>query len=80
MVPVLPSGRRRALPAGRRSAAQRTVISLRDIEGWPFEEVCSVLEISDGNQRVVLHRARAKMRNLLEAYFARVPAATGRLG
>jgi RNA polymerase sigma-70 factor, ECF subfamily len=60
--------------------AQRTVISLRDIEGWPSEEVCSVLEISAGNQRVLLHRARAKVRNLLEAYFARVPAATGRLG
>jgi RNA polymerase sigma-70 factor, ECF subfamily len=60
-------------------AAQRAVISLRDIEGWPSEEVCSVLEISDGNQRVLLHRARAKVRNVLEAYFARAPVATGRL-
>jgi RNA polymerase sigma-70 factor (ECF subfamily) len=61
-------------------AAQRTVISLRDIEGWPSEEVCSVLEISDGNQRVLLHRARAKVRNVLETHFSRVPVATGRLG
>jgi RNA polymerase sigma-70 factor, ECF subfamily len=61
-------------------AAQRTVICLRDIEGWPSEEVCSALEISDGNQRVLLHRARAKVRNVLETYFARVPAATGHLG
>lgn len=48
---------------------QRTVISLRDIEGWPAEEVCGALEISEGNQRVLLHRARAKVRNALERYF-----------
>jgi RNA polymerase sigma-70 factor, ECF subfamily len=53
-------------------AAQRTVISLRDIEGWPSEEVCSTLEISEGNQRVLLHRARAKVRNALEGYFGAV--------
>jgi RNA polymerase sigma-70 factor, ECF subfamily len=53
-------------------AAQRTVISLRDIEGWPSEEVCSALEISEGNQRVLLHRARARVRNALEAYFGAV--------
>ena len=52
--------------------AQRTVISLRDIEGWPSEEVCSALEISEGNQRVLLHRARAKVRNALEGYFGAV--------
>jgi RNA polymerase sigma-70 factor (ECF subfamily) len=63
------------LPTG-----QRTVISLRDIEGWRSEEVCSVLEISEGNQRVLLHRARSKVRNLLETYFAGVSAATGHLG
>jgi RNA polymerase sigma-70 factor, ECF subfamily len=53
-------------------AAQRTVISLRDIEGWPSEEVCSTLEISEGNQRVLLHRARARVRNALEGYFGAV--------
>jgi RNA polymerase sigma-70 factor, ECF subfamily len=50
-------------------AAQRTVIALRDIEGWPAEEVSEALEISEGNQRVLLHRARAKVRGALERYF-----------
>jgi RNA polymerase sigma-70 factor, ECF subfamily len=63
------------LPAG-----QRTVIGLRDIEGWRSEEVSSVLEISEGNQRVLLHRARAKVRNLLESYLVGVSATTGHLG
>jgi RNA polymerase sigma-70 factor (ECF subfamily) len=48
--------------------AQRTVISLRDIEGWPSEEVCNALEVSEGNQRVLLHRARSKVRAALEEY------------
>jgi RNA polymerase sigma-70 factor, ECF subfamily len=48
--------------------AQREVIRLRDIEGWSAEEVANALEISDGNQRVLLHRARAKVRAALEAY------------
>lgn len=52
--------------------AQRTVISLRDIEGWPSREVCAALEISEGNQRVLLHRARATVRNSLESYFGAV--------
>ncbi|MBA2629975.1 MAG: sigma-70 family RNA polymerase sigma factor [Thermoleophilaceae bacterium] len=52
--------------------AQQTVISLRDIEGWPSHEVCSALEISEGNQRVLLHRARAKVRNALEGYLGSV--------
>ena len=51
---------------------QRTVISLRDIEGWPSEEVCAALELSQGNQRVLLHRARAKVRTALEASFGAV--------
>jgi RNA polymerase sigma-70 factor, ECF subfamily len=49
-------------------ASQRTVISLRDVEGWSSEEVCELLEISEGNQRVLLHRARAKVREALEEY------------
>jgi RNA polymerase sigma-70 factor, ECF subfamily len=49
--------------------AQRAVISLRDIEGWDSEDVSEALEISPGNQRVLLHRARAKVRAELERYF-----------
>jgi RNA polymerase sigma-70 factor, ECF subfamily len=49
--------------------AQRTVITLRDIEGWPSEEVCDALGVSEGNQRVLLHRARSKVRSAVEAYF-----------
>ena len=49
-------------------AAQRTVISLRDVEGWSSEEVCDLLAISEGNQRVLLHRARSKVRAALEEY------------
>lgn len=49
--------------------AQRTVITLRDIEGWSAEEVCTALEISDGNQRVLLHRARSHVRAELERHF-----------
>ena len=52
--------------------SQRTVITLRDIEGWPSDEVCAALAISEGNQRVLLHRARAKVRTALEAYFGAV--------
>jgi RNA polymerase sigma-70 factor, ECF subfamily len=48
--------------------AQRTVIRLRDIEGWSPMEVAEALEISDGNQRVLLHRARSKVRAALESY------------
>jgi RNA polymerase sigma-70 factor (ECF subfamily) len=45
---------------------QREVIVLRDVEGWPAEEVCDVLELTPGNQRVLLHRARSKVRQALE--------------
>jgi RNA polymerase sigma-70 factor (ECF subfamily) len=48
--------------------AQRAVISLRDLEGWSPMEVADALEISDGNQRVLLHRARSKVRAALESY------------
>jgi RNA polymerase sigma-70 factor, ECF subfamily len=48
--------------------AQRTVITLRDVEGWPAAEVCDALEISEGNQRVLLHRARTGVRAALERY------------
>ena len=48
--------------------AQRAVISLRDVEGWSSEEVRNALEISETNQRVLLHRARSKVRRALESY------------
>lgn len=48
--------------------AQRTVITLRDVEGWDTQEICNTLEISESNQRVLLHRARAKVRQALERY------------
>ena len=49
--------------------AQQQVITLRDIEGWPAEDVCNVLTISETNQRVLLHRARSRVRALLEKHF-----------
>jgi RNA polymerase sigma-70 factor, ECF subfamily len=52
--------------------AQRTVIALRDVEGWSSEEVCEALEISAGNQRILLHRARSRVRNAIEAYYGAV--------
>jgi RNA polymerase sigma-70 factor (ECF subfamily) len=50
--------------------AQRAVISLRDVEGVEADEVCELLELTEGNQRVLLHRARTKVRRALEDYFA----------
>ena len=49
---------------------QREVITLRDVLGWSSEEVCESLAISEGNQRVLLHRARSKVRAVLEKHFA----------
>ncbi|MFC8308582.1 RNA polymerase sigma factor [Streptomyces olivaceus] len=46
----------------------RAVLTLRDVEGYGSQEVCSLLEISPGNQRVLLHRARAMLRSRLDAY------------
>ena len=61
---------REALEALQRSIAalpeaQRKVISLRDVEGWEPDEVCELLGISDGNQRVLLHRGRTQLRRVL---------------
>ena len=52
--------------------AQRTVITLRDVQGWPSAEVCETLGVSEGNQRVLLHRARSKVRTSLERHFGAV--------
>jgi len=48
--------------------SQRTVITLRDVDGWSSEEVRNVLGLSESNQRVLLHRARAKVRRALDSY------------
>src|SRR3954452_4808569 len=55
---------------------QHTVIVMRDVEGWTAEEVCESLEISEANQRVLLHRARSKVRRRLESYLDPTPALT----
>jgi RNA polymerase sigma-70 factor (ECF subfamily) len=52
--------------------AQRTVIALRDVEGWSSDEVREALEISAGNQRILLHRARNRVRNAIESYYGAV--------
>ena len=51
--------------------AQRAVIALRDVQGLGSHEVCNILAISETNQRVLLHRARAKVRRELEGYLAK---------
>jgi RNA polymerase sigma-70 factor (ECF subfamily) len=54
----------------RLPAAQRAVITLRDVQGWSGEEVCNALELTETNQRVLLHRARSKVRRALEEYLS----------
>ena len=48
--------------------AQAIVITMRDVEGFDAAEVCDALDISESNQRVLLHRARSKVRRALEEY------------
>ncbi len=55
--------------------AQRLVVTLRDVEGWSAEEACDALGLSPGNQRVLLHRARARVRAALERHLAAADAA-----
>jgi RNA polymerase sigma-70 factor, ECF subfamily len=57
-----------ALPIG-----QREVITLRDVEGHSADEVCTLLGLSETNQRVLLHRARSRVRAALERYFTDRP-------
>ena len=49
---------------------QSAVIVLRDLQGWPAEEVSEVLRLSRGNQRVLLHRARCRIRSTLDEYLS----------
>lgn len=50
---------------------QRSVVVLRDVEGLSAEDVAAALGISDGNQRVLLHRGRSRLRAALESELAR---------
>jgi len=50
---------------------QRTVVTMRDVCGMDAEEVCAALNISPTNQRVLLHRARAVLREALAGYYRR---------
>lgn len=56
-------------------ARYATVFFLREIEGWPSNDVCALLGITAENQRVLLHRARTRIRAALEEYFDLEPAA-----
>jgi RNA polymerase sigma-70 factor (ECF subfamily) len=47
---------------------QQTVIRMRDVEGYSSEEVCAALDVSEANQRVLLHRARSRVRAVLEEH------------
>jgi RNA polymerase sigma-70 factor, ECF subfamily len=49
--------------------AQREVVTLRDLEGWTSTEVCNALDLTETNQRVLLHRGRSRLRAALELYF-----------
>ena len=49
--------------------SQQEVVRLRDLEGWTSAEVCNALDLTETNQRVLLHRGRAKLRAALERYF-----------
>jgi RNA polymerase sigma-70 factor, ECF subfamily len=48
---------------------QRQVVMLRDVEGLSSDDVCAVLDISGGNERILLHRGRSRLRELLETAF-----------
>jgi RNA polymerase sigma-70 factor (ECF subfamily) len=60
--------------------SQRAVITMRDVEGLSSEEVAEILEITDGNQRVLLHRARSKVRRAIERHLGAVEPNTAATG
>ncbi len=53
---------------------RRDVLTMRDVLGLPAGEVCTVLGVSEGNQRVMLHRARSRVRRRVEGHL------TGQVG
>lgn len=73
---LLGSEARRRLSEALRALPARyaVVFVLRDVEGWSADEVCALLGLTDENQRVLLHRARSRVRAALEAYFEKEPA------
>ena len=66
--PAAGCGPGRPAPKGARRAAalQREVVTLRDVEGLNSSEVCTLLNVTEGNQRVLLHRGRSRLRQALE--------------
>jgi RNA polymerase sigma-70 factor (ECF subfamily) len=50
-------------------ARQRIVVTMRDVQGFSADEVCDLLGLSPGNQRILLHRGRGALRAALEAYY-----------
>ena len=62
------AGERIAVAIEALPANQRAVITLRDVDGFEVDEACEILGVSEANQRVLLHPARAKVRAALESY------------
>lgn len=61
--------------------AQRQAVLLRDVEGLSASDVCNILDLSETNQRVILHRGRARLRRALDRYVqdgAKPPSPAGR--
>jgi RNA polymerase sigma-70 factor (ECF subfamily) len=50
-------------------ARQRLVVTMRDVQGFSADEVCDLLGLSPGNQRILLHRGRGALRAALEEYY-----------
>ena len=48
--------------------AQQTILTLRDMEGMSMEEICKILDITESNSRVLLHRARARIWQVIEKF------------
>jgi RNA polymerase sigma-70 factor (ECF subfamily) len=59
---------------------QRVVVTLRDLDGWTATEVCEVLGITAVNQRVLLHRARSRLRQDIDAYMRQAGDTIGHQG
>jgi RNA polymerase sigma-70 factor, ECF subfamily len=55
---------------------QQSVVTLRDVHGLTAEEVCTALGVSAANQRVLLHRGRARLRTALETHYRSLQEAT----